>query len=133
MERPYRAAGRPVNASWHVLARVATAGGVQGVGYVVSVRPALVRPLAEMARELGQLLVGASVLEVEAARARMERVGSWVGPGGMLNMAMAPLDIAMWDAAGKGHGPAPVPAARRISGPGPSLCQRRPVDQPLAG
>ena len=101
VERPYRAAGRPVNASWHVLARVATAGGVQGVGYVVSVRPALVRPLAEMARELGQLLVGASVLEVEAARARMERVGSWVGPGGMLNMAMAPLDIAMWDAAGK--------------------------------
>ena len=101
MERPYRAVGRPVNASWHVLARVATAGGVQGVGYVVSVRPALVRPLAEMARELGQLLVGASVLEVEAARARMERVGSWVGPGGMLNMAMAPLDIAMWDAAGK--------------------------------
>src|SRR5262249_27453530 len=27
--------------------------------------------------------------------------GKWIGPGGMLNQAIAPLDIALWDAAGK--------------------------------
>lgn len=45
--------------------------------------------------------MGLNVLEIEAARARMERAGGWVGPGGMLSMAIATLDIALWDATGK--------------------------------
>ena len=42
-----------------------------------------------------------NVLEIEAARAKLERASGWAGPGGLVNMAMAPLDIAMWDAKGK--------------------------------
>jgi L-alanine-DL-glutamate epimerase-like enolase superfamily enzyme len=45
--------------------------------------------------------MGANVLEVEAAWARLARLGEWVGPGGLLHIAIAPLDIALWDAAGK--------------------------------
>jgi L-alanine-DL-glutamate epimerase-like enolase superfamily enzyme len=41
------------------------------------------------------------VLEVEASWARLTGVGNWIGPGGLLHIAVAPLDIAMWDAAGK--------------------------------
>ena len=52
-------------------------------------------------QELGDLLVGMEVMEIEAARSRMERAAGWAGPGGMVCIAMAPLDIALWDAAGK--------------------------------
>jgi len=31
----------------------------------------------------------------------LARRGDWVGPGGLLHCALAPLDIALWDAAGK--------------------------------
>ena len=97
----YVAAGNSVESNWHVLAKVGTDDGVQGMGFAVATRETLVRPLARAAEELGHLLVGMEILEIEAARARLERAGGWTGPGGMLDMAMSPLDIAIWDAAGK--------------------------------
>jgi L-alanine-DL-glutamate epimerase-like enolase superfamily enzyme len=67
----------------------------------VATLPALVKALALTAEELGKELVRMNVLGIEAARARMERAGGWVGPGGMLSMAIATLGIALWDAIGK--------------------------------
>ena len=101
VESPYTAAGNQVSTNYHVLARIFTGGGVQGIGFDVVLRPALVKSLAQITQELGQLLIGMSVLEIEAARAKLERASGWAGPGGLVNMAMAPLDIAMWDAKGK--------------------------------
>jgi L-alanine-DL-glutamate epimerase-like enolase superfamily enzyme len=101
VEHPYTAAGRQVEGNWHVLARVTTDDGLEGIGYVVSNRGDLVRAVAQATRELGEHLVGAHVLEVEAAWTRLVRAGGWTGPGGMLHIAIAPLDIALWDAAGK--------------------------------
>ena len=101
VEHAYIAAGRQVDANWHVLARVTTADGVQGVGYIVYPRGDLMPAIAEATRELGRHLIGLHVLEVEAAWERLARRGDWVGPGGLLHCALAPLDIAMWDAAGK--------------------------------
>lgn len=101
VERPYVAGGRAVDANWHVLARVGTADGVEGVGYIVYPRRDLMTVIAQAARELGEHLLGASVLEAEAAWERLARRGDWVGPGGLLHCALAPLDIALWDAAGK--------------------------------
>lgn len=97
----YVAAGNAVSSNWHVLSRVYTSDGVQGIGFAVATRAPLVQALAQTARELGQGLVGMNLLEVEAARVRLERDGGWVGPGGMLSMAISTLDIALWDAAGK--------------------------------
>jgi L-alanine-DL-glutamate epimerase-like enolase superfamily enzyme len=99
--RPYVAGARTVDANWHVLARVTTSDGVEGVGYVVYPRPDLMTTIGHAARELGAHLVGMSVLEPEAAWERLARRGDWVGPGGLLHCALAPLDIATWDAAGK--------------------------------
>jgi L-talarate/galactarate dehydratase len=101
VERAYVAGGRTVDANWHVLARITTSDGVQGIGYVVYPRPDLMTTIGHAARELGQHLIGMSVLEPEAAWDRLARRGDWVGPGGLLHIALAPLDIAMWDAAGK--------------------------------
>ena len=101
VESQYTAAGNQVSTNYHVLARIFTGGGVQGIGFDVVLRPTLVKSLAQTTQELGQLLIGMSVLEIEAARAKLERASGWAGPGGLVNMAMAPLDIAMWDAKGK--------------------------------
>jgi L-alanine-DL-glutamate epimerase-like enolase superfamily enzyme len=61
VDRPYVAAGRTVDANWHVLARVTTSDGVEGVGYIVYPRPDLMTAICHAARELGEHLVGMSV------------------------------------------------------------------------
>jgi len=101
---PYVAAGRTVDANWHVLARVTTSDGVEGLGYIVYPRPDLMTAICHAARELGEHLIGMSVLEPEAAWERLARRGDWVGPGGLLHCALCPLDVAVWDAAGKTMG-----------------------------
>lgn len=101
VERPYLAGGRAVDANWHVLARVGTSDGVEGIGYIVYPRPDLMTAIGQAARELGEHLLGMSVLEPEAAWDRLARQGDWVGPGGLLHCALCPLDVAVWDAAGK--------------------------------
>jgi L-alanine-DL-glutamate epimerase-like enolase superfamily enzyme len=101
VDRPYAAGGRMVDAHWHVLARIATSDGVEGIGYVVYPRPDLMTTIGHATRELGEHLIGMSVLEPEAAWDRLARRGDWVGPGGLLHCALTPLDIAVWDAAGK--------------------------------
>ncbi len=100
-EKTYEAAGRTVDAYWHVLAEVVTSDGVKGFGYTVAPGASMVPVMGHATRELAQALIGAHVLEPEAAWERMARKGSWIGPGGMLHQAIAPLDIALWDAAGK--------------------------------
>jgi L-alanine-DL-glutamate epimerase-like enolase superfamily enzyme len=101
VEAAYVAGGRTVDANWHVLARVTTSDGIDGVGYVVYPRPDLMTAIGHAARELGEHLIGLSVLEPEAAWDRLARRGDWVGPGGLLHCALCPLDVAVWDAAGK--------------------------------
>jgi L-alanine-DL-glutamate epimerase-like enolase superfamily enzyme len=101
LDRPYRAGGRQISANWHVLAQVTTTDGVQGFGYVVALQQTFVKAVAAATRELGAQLIGMHVMEVEAAWDRMATVGDWIGPGGLLHYAIAPLDIALWDAAGK--------------------------------
>ena len=97
----YTAAGHDVASNWHILARLHTDDGIEGVGWVVANRGSLVRAMASAAAELGDLLVGMNVLDHEATYQRMSRAANWVGPGGMATMAMSALDIAQWDAAGK--------------------------------
>src|SRR5206468_8232254 len=94
VEQVYVAGGRTVDANWHVLARITTSDGAEGVGYVVYPRPDLMTTIGHAARELGESLIGMSVLEPEAAWDRLARRGDWVGPGGLLHTALAPLDIA---------------------------------------
>lgn len=97
----YVAAGRAVDANWHILARVFTADGVEGIGYVVKQRGEFMRAIAQATRELADHLIGMNVLEPDAAWEAMAAKTDWVGPGGLQHWAIAPLDIALWDAAGK--------------------------------
>lgn len=101
LERAYQAAGREVGANWHVMAEVTTTGGVTGFGYIVALREMFVRAVSSATRELATLVTGMDVSAPEAAWQRMARAGDWVGPGGLLHYAIAPIDIAIWDAFGK--------------------------------
>lgn len=101
LDQPYTAAGRAVGANWHVLAEVTTEDGVAGFGYIVALNQMLIGSVAAATRELAPLLVGMSVAQPEAAWQKLARAGDWTGPGGVLHWAMAPLDIAIWDAFGK--------------------------------
>src|ERR1700722_7647603 len=113
LENPYTAAGRSVGANWHVMAEVTTEDGVTGFGYIVALNQMFIGTVAAAAREPAPLLTGMSVAEPEAAWKKMARAGDWVGPGGLLHFAMAPLDIAIWDAFGKTLG---QPVARLLGG-----------------
>lgn len=101
LEQPYRAAGRIVGANWHVMAEVTTEDGVTGFGYIVALNEMFIGTVATATRELASIVVGMQVTEPEAAWRKMARAGDWVGPGGLLHFAIAPIDIAIWDAFGK--------------------------------
>ena len=46
VESQYTAAGNQVSTNYHVLARIFTGGSIQGIGFDVVLRPALVKVLA---------------------------------------------------------------------------------------
>ncbi len=113
LDQPYTAGGRPVGANWHVMAEVTTEDGVTGFGYIVALNDMFIGTVAAATRELAPLLTGMSVAEPEAAWRKMSRAGGWIGPGGLLHYAIAPLDIAIWDAFGKTLG---QPVSRLLGG-----------------
>ena len=101
LEKEYSAGGHSVGANWHVMAEVTTEDGVVGFGYIVALNHMFIGTVAAATRELAPLLIGMSVAEPEAAWRKLAKAGDWVGPGGLLHYAIAPLDIAIWDAFGK--------------------------------
>jgi L-alanine-DL-glutamate epimerase-like enolase superfamily enzyme len=113
LDQPYSAGGRAVGANWHVMAEITTEDGVTGFGYIVALNQMFIGTVAAATRELAPLLTGMSVTEPEAAWKKMARAGDWVGPGGLLHYAIAPLDIAIWDAFGKTVG---QPVSRLLGG-----------------
>ena len=104
VDQAYVAGGQTIDANWHVTARIRTTDGIEGFGYIVKLGPQLIRAVARATDELGEHLVGMNVLDVEAAWRALNANAKAVGPGGLVHWAIAPLDIAMWDAAGKALG-----------------------------
>ena len=100
----YQAAGRAIDANWHVLARVRTVDGIEGVGYIVQPRGDLMRTIAAGAAELAEHLAGLDLRAPEAIWQSLADRADWVGPGGLLHWSLAPIDIAVWDALGKALG-----------------------------
>ncbi len=87
-----------------VVAKVFTDDGVQGVGHTLTLNGEFLGSLTKMVSELGELLVGHDPRRPEHLQALMLYPASWIGPGGMLHIAAAALDIAVWDIIGKASG-----------------------------
>jgi len=80
-----------------VTLRVATDAGIEGIG-VSYFGGALTRTLMHAIDELGALCVGEDPVRVEAVQQKLKNAaGGSAGPGGVYNLALSALDIALWD------------------------------------
>ena len=91
--------------------RVYTDEGLVGIGECFRRRPELTRPLVE--NILKPVLLGKDPLDTEVRWQEMARAGSALELGGAIFIAIAGLDIALWDLKGKALG---LPIYRLLGG-----------------
>jgi mandelate racemase len=103
MREPHRTASGVVSISPLVLLDVTTDSGVQGHGIAFTYTPAALKPLGDLLRNLeplvaGQPLAPAAIFEQLNARFRL------LGTQGLVGMAIAAIDMALWDALARSQG-----------------------------
>ena len=118
MAEPHRTASGTVAESPLVLTDVATDDGV-GHSVVFTYTPAALKPTAELIRNLESLIVGEPLAPAEIEQ-RLARRFRLLGAQGLVAMALAAIDMALWDALARSHGtslvrllggtPRPMPA-----------------------
>jgi mandelate racemase len=119
MAEPHRTAGGTVAESPLVLTDVTTDDGAVGHSIVFTYTPAALGPTADLIRNLESLVAGEPLApaEIEQKLARRFRL---LGTQGLVGIALAAIDMALWDALARRHGvslvellggaPRPVPA-----------------------
>ena len=88
-------AARPI-----VILRMGTDDGIEGIA-VTFYGGAMTRSLKAAVDDLGALTIGEDPLRLEAIIAKLRAAAGGAGPGGMFTLALAALDIALWDIRGK--------------------------------
>ncbi len=83
-----------------VTLELATDEGIEGIGLTFFGGP-LTAALKEAVEGLGALVIGEDPMRVEAIGAKLRQAASGSGPGGIFSLALAPIDIALWDIKGK--------------------------------
>ena len=83
-----------------VALRVGTDAGVEGLG-VTFFGGALTGALKAAVDGLGALAIGEDPLRVEAIAQKLRAAAGSSGPGGIFTLALAAIDIALWDIKGK--------------------------------
>src|SRR5262245_46608377 len=112
MAEPHRTAGGVVDASPLVLTDVVTDAGVTGHSLVFTYTPAALQPTADLIRNLELLVRGEPLApaEVEQKLANRFRL---LGTQGLVGIALAAVDMALWDAQARVYG---VPLVRLLGG-----------------
>lgn len=103
LAQPHRTASGVVAASPLVLLTVTADNGVQGHSITFTYTPAALKPTADLMQAMeplvaGQALAPAAVGEQLQARFRL------LGTQGLVGMALAGIDMALWDALARAHG-----------------------------
>ncbi len=96
-------AGGPPYARSHnqfVILRVETEDGVEGIG-VSFFGGALSPTLKHAVDQLGEIIVGDDPLRIEALTQKLRTAAASAGPGGIVALAIAGIDMALWDIKGK--------------------------------
>ncbi len=119
MTEPHRTASGVVTESPLVLTDVLTDSGVSGHGMVFTYTVAALRPTAEFLRALEALVKGEVLAPVEIEQ-KLSRRFCLLGTQGLVGMALAALDMALWDALARVH---QLPLVRLLGGvPKPQRC-----------
>jgi len=100
---PHRTASGVLTESPLVLTDVICDDGTAGHSLVFTYTPAALKPVAELIRNLGELIAGeplapAAIADRFAARFRL------LGMQGLVGIAVAAIDMALWDALARMHG-----------------------------
>jgi len=98
------AGGLPAFAMFDFVAvRVRTDEGLEGIGFTFY-GGALTGALKSAIDAFGALVVNEDPLRIEAIVAKLMAAASMAGPAGLFTLALAAIDIALWDIRGKAFG-----------------------------
>src|SRR3954468_4349452 len=137
MRQPHQTAGGTVAESPLVLTDVITDDGAVGHSVVFTYTPAALGPTADLIRNLEPLITGEPLApaELEQKLARRFRL---LGTQGLVGIALAGIDMALWDALARLHGvslvrllggtPKPIPVYGGIGFDGPAGSARAAED-----
>jgi mandelate racemase len=102
LEHPHQTASGVVAESPLVLTDAVTDGGVTGHSVVFTYTAAALNPVAELIRNIEGLVNGDALapVEIEQKLARRFRL---LGTQGLVGMALAAIDMAVWDALARTH------------------------------
>ena len=102
--QPVRVTYDEVVTGTHVLLRLRTDDGIEGVSFVSRIGGSNIKPLALLIEGLAQQLVGENPMNAEAVYARAFRAGVGGLPTGLEARAASAIDAAAWDIRGKALG-----------------------------
>ncbi len=91
---------------------IRTDAGLDGIGFTFF-GWGLTRALRTAVDELGALTIGEDALRIEAIVHKLPAAAAGAGPGGIFTLALAAIDMALWDIRGKA---ANLPLAKLIGG-----------------
>ena len=102
MEEPHRTASGTVAESPLVLIDVVTDEGVAGHSIVFTYTAAALKPTADLIRNIEPLLEGEPLAPAQIER-KLARRFRLLGTQGLVGMALAGIDMALWDALARSH------------------------------
>jgi mandelate racemase len=112
LARPVETAAGVMRTAPLVLIDLATEEGVTGRSYVRCYTPLALAPLTRLVANLAELVTG-DAAEPAAVEAKLQRHFRLLGPQGLVGMAIAGIDMALWDACARAAG---MPLARYLGG-----------------
>lgn len=102
MAEPHQTAGGTVSESPLVLVDAVTDEGVEGHGIVFTYTAAALKPTAELIRNIAPLVEGEE-LAPGAIEQKLAKRFRLLGTQGLVGMALAGIDMAVWDALARVH------------------------------
>lgn len=133
LPEPHRTASGVITESPLVLVEVRTGQGETGQGIVFTYTRAALKPVAQLLVNIEELVVG-EVLEPRRIEAQLQGCFRLLGTQGLVGMALAGVDMALWDALTRSRGQSlvrylngqyrPIPAYCGIGYDGPDASAR---------
>jgi mandelate racemase len=103
MQHPHQTASGTVTESPLVLITVGTDAGVEGHSILFTYTMAALQPTADLVQNIAPLIIG-DALAPAAIEEKLTRRFRLLGTQGLIGMALAGIDMALWDALARVHG-----------------------------